>query len=62
MIKDKLKRYQDFIYEKLNVDKIDLTKFNSIQRVYIMIYESNSLINEYSTLADIIKNHYKIIQ
>lgn len=51
--KDKLKRYSDFIYEKLNVDKIDLTKFNSIPKSHWTIYNdlkelSNKLKNEIS--------------
>jgi hypothetical protein len=49
--KDKLKKYQDFIFEKLNVDKIDLTKFNSIPKTHWTIYNdlkelSNKLKNE----------------
>ena len=48
---DKLKKYQDFIYEKLNIDKIDLTKFNSIPKNHWTIYNdlkelSNKLKNE----------------
>jgi hypothetical protein len=39
MDKDKLKKYQDFIYEKLNVDKIDLTKFNSIPKNHCTIQQ-----------------------
>lgn len=51
MDKDKLKKYQDFIYEKLNIDKIDLTKFNSIPKNHWTIYNdlkelSNKLKNE----------------
>jgi hypothetical protein len=49
--KDKLKKYQNFIFEKLNVDKIDLTKFNSIPKTHWTIYNdlkelSNKLKNE----------------
>jgi hypothetical protein len=51
MDKDKLRRYSDFIYEKLNVDKIDLSKFNSIPKGHWTIYNdlkelSNKLKNE----------------
>jgi hypothetical protein len=50
-INDKLKKYQYFIYEKLNVDKIDLTKFNSIPKDHWTIHNdlkelSNKLKNE----------------
>lgn len=53
MCKDNLKRYSDFIYEKLNIDKIDLTKFNSIPKNHWTIYNdlkelSNKLKNEIS--------------
>jgi hypothetical protein len=38
MNRDNLKRYSDFISEKLNIDKIDLTKFNSIPKSHWTIY------------------------
>lgn len=50
MYNDKLKRYLDFIYEKLNVDKIDLTKFNSIPKSHWTIY------NDLKELSSKLKN------
>jgi hypothetical protein len=52
--KDKLKRYLDFIYEKLNVDKIDLTKFNSISKSHWTIY------NDLKELSSKLKNEINI--
>jgi hypothetical protein len=52
--KDKLKRYLDFIYEKLNVDKIDLTKFNSIPKSHWTIY------NDLKELSSKLKNEINI--
>jgi hypothetical protein len=52
--KDKLKRYLDFIYEKLNVDKIDLTKFNSIPKSHWTIY------NDLKELSSKLKNEVNI--
>ena len=54
MYKDKLKRYLDFIYEKLNVDKIDLTKFNSIPKSHWTIY------NDLKELSSKLKNEVNI--
>jgi hypothetical protein len=51
---DKLKRYLDFIYEKLNVDKIDLTKFNSIPKSHWTIY------NDLKELSSKLKNEINI--
>ncbi len=54
MYNDKLKRYLDFIYEKLNVDKIDLTKFNSIPKSHWTIY------NDLKELSSKLKNEINI--
>lgn len=54
MYNDKLKRYLDFIYEKLNVDKIDLTKFNSIPKSHWTIY------NDLKELSSKLKNEITI--
>lgn len=50
MYNDRLKRYLDFKYEKLNVDKIDLTKFNSIPKSHWTIY------NDLKELSSKLKN------